>query len=93
MYVIDEPHTTEDIRYTRGGYAIDTEANSSMHLACTTAVAFLLTRLSITTQPGCYTMASNCSLWSMLYKHLAVPLIHPRTVVQLQLSCCYSKTV
>ena len=38
----------------------------------------LLTKCSITTLSGSYRMA----LWSMLDKHLAVPLIHPCTVVQ-----------
>ena len=28
VYVIDKLHTTEVIRYTLGGYAIDTEANT-----------------------------------------------------------------
>ena len=54
----------------------------SVHLACTTVVvnhSLLLTKHTITKLIGSYTMAS----WSMLDKHLAAPLIHPCTVVQL----------
>ena len=39
----------------------------------------LLTKRSITALTGSYTLA----LWSMLDKHLAVPLIHLLTVVQI----------